>query len=115
MRSFITFIYCLTAIMAGFLTIPKTARAGVEETFANNVAKANVLITDALNAKDYDKYSQSRQILKEAEKIASTIRQSDKCAVAYMALAYSYARMRNEYTKSFFDSTKWTSKKQASD
>ncbi len=50
-------------------------------------------------------------MLKDTEKIADIIKQSDKRAFDYIALAYSHARMRNDYTKSYFDSSKWKAKK----
>ncbi len=88
----------------------QSAQSGAEENVAAAVAKTNALISEALSSKEYGKYVQARQLLKDTEKIADVIKQSDKRAFAYIALAYSYARMKNDYTKSYFDSSKWKAK-----
>jgi len=84
------------------------ANGVVGSKFIETAREASGLIDIGRKTKRYDNYIEARTKLEKAERLAAAISDPEKRALSYLALAYSFAQMKNDYTKSHFNASQWS-------
>lgn len=71
------------------------------------IYKANTLIDEGIQSRNYGNYCNAAELLDKTNKKIRYFQDKEKGALACLAIGYSYARMRNEYTSSGFVAYLW--------
>lgn len=105
----IAFLFALYLLSFSFIPQNRCYAKGAspEVLISRKIKSANALIQEAVSKKDYDKYIEAAKLLREADKHSKHISDVEKKAYIALAIAYCYGEMKNEYTKSFFDTDMW--------
>lgn len=99
-------LHCIFAVI-WMVMLPVIAFGGVYQDVATLIRDANGLINKGIESKDYDNFIEAKGLLDKAEAKVRYFKDDSKGALAYIAVGYSYARMKNEHTKSYFDAYQW--------